>query len=163
MSVTEVSGGINSDLKRLLESLNALDNDLELEGPLNPHTTEFVPARIPRPECVTLTPQPSQKSISIYVKRVVFGTKKIIDEFEVRARLEGSLCDILSNKEAYSNWISIENAHQVQKHINWNVAGHTYAETKEKLDSWKNSLFDIVIRRLVTIYLYVRRPNANIK
>lgn len=163
MSVTEVSGGLKSDLHRLLESLNALDNVVDLEGPLNPHAKDFVPTRIPRPERVTLTPQPSQKSINILVKRVVFGTKKIIDEFEVRARLEGSLCDILSTKEAYSNWISIENAHQVQKHINWNVAGHTYAETKEKLDSWKNSLFDIVIRRLVTIYLYVHRPNANIK
>ena len=178
MSVTAVSGVPNSDLHRLLESLIVLRNDMELEGPLNPKANEFAPNYNPRYERVTQTRQPSKEgfSMNIMVRRVIFTPSEIIDEFWVSARPDESLCDILYGQEWYSNWISIETAFRVEIPLQCVVSRRPYVEVRDKVDSWKNKLFEneTKLRRPVTIILRVRdrqkhhgppleaSPNANI-
>ena len=144
--------GQNGDLHSLLDSLNDLGSSMprmagDFEMSLNPVD--------PR---VTSTRQASTHgSINIMVRRIVFDTQEIIDEFWVSARLTESLCDILRRQERYSNWTSIESAHNVPGPLHWNVRGHTYSETRNEVDMWKCFLFDIVIEGPIAIILYVNK------
>ena len=157
MSVTEVSGGLKSDLHRLLESLNVLDNDLELEGPMNPNAKDFVPV------------------INIKVKLIVEDTKEVIDEFLVSAQMTKSLCDILRGKEKYENWKYVEMGHEggLSGGYAWGESRtlplyhRTYYQNREIVEDWKNSFFkkQIYVGAYVILHLYERppgRPNATI-
>lgn len=160
MSVTAVSGVPNSDLRGLLESLIVLRNDMELEGPLNPKANEFPPNYQPRYERATQTRQPCKQgfSMNIMVRRILFEPSEIIDEFWVSARPNESLCDILYGQEWYSNWISIKTADHVEIPLEYVAPRRPYVEVRDKVDSWKNKLFEneTKLRWPVTIILRVR-------
>jgi hypothetical protein len=157
MSVMEVSDSHNGKLRSLLKSLNDLS---ALALVQNAEQAWSFNIRLYR---VSASPQPCTPgvSINIMVRRVLFTTKEIISEFWVSARPDESLCDILAGQDLYSNWIEIQTAHRNEIPLECMVSSRPYLEIRNKVDSWKNKLFEneTKIRRGHTLILRLQdRP-----
>ena len=130
MSVTAVSGGPNSDLHMLLESLNDLGSGPSRRDANIPWNRSMIWNR--RIHFIVET--------FSFTTRYSFDTEDKIGEWERDIQCNDSLCDILDIEANFELYLRITGSF-CGRDLDLFLTGRTYPETKSIIDRWGQSLF----------------------